>query len=602
MDEGVETTNFIDEAKWTASDQSSSASKQTAGGGMPDAAYLQQSQIIEIKESAGSQFVFMPFGLAESAVIWVKQSNLNDKGSKDALQIKWKHPVRSVEENQVAGINARLVTFAGVHDMLLLVPLSAAAANVDAGASSLKGSDGWALISLANAKAAPMAVAKLMVWLAATPCQKLVQRELDEVERWRVRPTVHFTSDNEGKLWRQSEIILRMAQVREAPDDSAATPRHNRGLIIASLPDGAWWVPWVRDMVYATLALAQIGHRHEAEMAVQAFFQARPAGKLEKEIGFPYQVSVVRYFGDGAEEPFFTMEGATNIELDNWGLVLFALGEYCRLYPDSNILKASTYRGTVYESAKNFVVEPLLASLEPYGDGLIVKKDTSIWEEKEKDKKHFAFTTICAIKGLESFTELARAAGDEALCQKLASKTELLRRGFKQAFVSSGKIRGAIEDGIKNEVDGAMLAAINLGIESDPTTIAHTVEAMSALKVASGGYLRVHSIVTDPAIFEYWYERQEFLFINFSMAQVFLRSGQAKLAEALIAPMVEKAAQDNFVVPEMYVSQVNYRFPGAIGDPIGAIPMVGYGAGVYTSYIIEREKLLSATKGPTSKF
>ena len=46
--------------------------------------------------------------------------------------------------------------------------------------------------------------------------------------------------------------------------------------------------------------------------------------------GADYQISVVRYFGDGAEEPFFTQEGSTNIEFDNWGEVLWALGEYLR--------------------------------------------------------------------------------------------------------------------------------------------------------------------------------------------------------------------------------------------------------------------------------
>jgi hypothetical protein len=36
---------------------------------------------------------------------------------------------------------------------------------------------------------------------------------------------------------------------------------------------------------------------------------------------------------------------------------------------------------------------------------------------------------------------------------------------------------------------------------------------------------------------------------------------------------------------------VNPLFKGAIGEPTGAIPMVGYGAGAYISYLIVRQTL-----------
>ena len=54
--------------------------------------------------------------------------------------------------------------------------------------------------------------------------------------------------------------------------------------------------------------------------------------------GADYQISVVRYFGDGSEEPFFTQEGSNNIEFDNWGLVLWVLGEYVTHFHDDKIL------------------------------------------------------------------------------------------------------------------------------------------------------------------------------------------------------------------------------------------------------------------------
>ena len=80
--------------------------------------------------------------------------------------------------------------------------------------------------------------------------------------------------------------------------------------------------------------------------------------------GADYQISVVRYFGDGSEEPFFTNEGSTNIEFDDWGLALWVLGDYLRQYNDPALLTTPTYRGRLYESARDFVVKPLLANLE----------------------------------------------------------------------------------------------------------------------------------------------------------------------------------------------------------------------------------------------
>jgi lipid-binding SYLF domain-containing protein len=90
--------------------------------------------------------------------------------------------------------------------------------------------------------------------------------------------------------------MLRIAQSRE-PNRPG---RYGNGLMVASLPDGLWFTPWVRDMAWATVALARIGHQAEARAALLAYFNARPTGKMRTETaGADYQVSVVRYFGDG---------------------------------------------------------------------------------------------------------------------------------------------------------------------------------------------------------------------------------------------------------------------------------------------------------------
>ena len=378
----------------------------------------------------------------------------------------------------------------------MLIPLASvpSAANDK---QALAGGTAWALISIANETEAERAMREFVHWRAGLAPRALVKREIDELEQWRVKPAVKFADEKARRLWRQSEVMLRMAQCRE-PNRGHF---HGNGLIVASMPDGVWFTPWVRDMAWATVALAKMGHRDEARTAVLAYFNAQPTGSMRAQTAnADYQVSVVRYFGNGEEEPFFTEEGSTNIEYDDWGEALWVLCEYMRTkYDDRALLTTKTYRGPLYESARDFIVKPLEANMEPYvGGGLIVDSDTSIWEERQKDKKHFAFSTAMAIVGLEQFGALAGRMGDEPAKSDALNHVKQLRKGFEAAFIRDGKLHGTLEEGIKNDIDGALLAIINFGVVTDPGLVRNTLERMELLKVDSGGYRRVRSTYTDP--------------------------------------------------------------------------------------------------------
>lgn len=572
LGEGIETPTFIKQLRW-----------DEPGPAAVD--YLAESHVIVADRAGSRQTFFMPFGLARHALV----TTWEPRGGNEpppALCPVWAHTVTSQRVERVAGSDVTIVKLEGVAETLVAIPL---APEVTHGRGAcFAGRAAWALASLEDDSELAAAVAEVTGWQRAASPHALVEREIAELEAWRVKPAVTFGSEAERRLWRQSEVVLRMAQSRE-PD---RPDRHNHGLILAVLPDGGWVTPWVRDMAYAIHALIAMGHQAEARAGIEAYFRAQPVGKMQQDVGgAPYQISVVRYFGDGSEEPFFTQEGSLNVELDNWGLVLWVLGDYVAHFHDPAFLDTPTYRGTIYDSAKQFVVAPLVANLEPYRDGLIVRLDTSIWEERQKDAKHFAFSTIAAIAGLRGFDALATLRHDEPQHAELGRILPRLDRGFAAAFASTGRIRGTLEPGIKNDVDGAVLSAINLGVATDPAIIAGTAAAMPALEVASGGYRRVHCILDDPKIFEYWYERQEFLFVDFSLAEVYLRMHHPERAAPLLATIVDKAAADRDIIPEMYVSVVNPLFKGAIGEPTGAIPMVGYGAGAYISYLIERQAL-----------
>jgi hypothetical protein len=573
LSEGIETANFIKTLGW--------GERGRAGA----ADYVDDSHVIRLRRADGSGTFFMPFGFGRPALIIAWDSAPRTPGS---WRVEWNKPLRSRKAVGAAG--AELLRFAGIDEPLLLIPLGAA--RKAPATQPLAASPAWALIALENESEAEPAIREFARWRSSLSASGLVRRELADFERWRAKPGVRFTGPEEHHLWRQSETMLRIAQSRE-PNRAK---RHGNGLIVAALPD-VYSTPWVRDMAWATVALIHMGHQAEARAALLAYFNAQPTGKMRERVnGADYQISVVRYFGDGAEEPFFTQEGAPNIEYDNWGEALWVLGQYLRKYDDPALLQAATYRGPLYASARDFIVRPLIANTEPYGGGRITAADTSIWEEHQKDAKHFAFSTAMAIVGLREFAAVAKRAGDESVRAQALDNLTLLEKGFAAAFIRGGKLHGTLEEGEKNDIDGALLPIINFGIVQDPNVIRDTVERMELLKVVSGGYRRVRSNYIDPKIFEYWYERQEFLFVDFALAELERRLGRNAEADAMLDRIVAKAAADHDIIPEMYVALPCALFPGRVGDPTGALPMVGYGAGAFVLHVLERGRSATAPR------
>jgi GH15 family glucan-1,4-alpha-glucosidase len=554
--EGIETTNFL---------KSLTFEKQAAARGPGAAHYLQESQIISVNDE---EFYFQPFNLHENASIAVSKLS-------DCLNFDWTSKVLSQDFHG----NSLVFTFEGTTEGVLLIPVEASQM-IKATPSSVCGSSSWAMLSLENAADWSAPLEDFENWKKDRNGMRLVQDELAAFENWRKPASVQFQSEKEFKLWRQSETVLRMAQSRETNREG----RNNNGLILASLPEGMWFVSWVRDMAFATLGLIRMGHEAEARKAILAYFNAQPVGLRQKDVrDLPYQISTVRYFGDGSEEPFFTMEGSPNIEFDNWGLVLWIVSEYVANFHDLSILNTPTHRGTIYEAARDLIATPLLGNLDPTAHGNIVSADTSIWEEYQWDKKHFAFSTITAINGLRNFQELSTRMNDMAFAERLRNELEKLQTGFDESFIHEGFVTGTSERNYKNHIDSAALDAINFSVVFDGNVIHKTIAKMELLKMPSGGYRRVRGD-TD-------YEKQEFLYSNFSLARIYLRIGQPYNGYGMIETMVNKAAKDHNLIPEMYVSEKNILFPGQIGDPTGSIPMVGYGAGVFVTYILEREAL-----------
>ena len=407
---------------------------------------------------------------------------------------------------------------------------------------------------------------------------------LAEFEAWR-KPPVPGLSQAETAIWRQAEAVLRMGQIREAWSDSPVL--HNHGMMLASLPPGEWHTGWVRDAQYAIAALARTGHGDEAKAALEFFLDA-DAGYYSSYVNnVPYRVSTVRYFGNGREESDYSGQPSRNIEIDGWGLYLWAARTYVDASGDTGWLSETTKKGdAVYDAIKNGVAEPLITNLESTG---LTIADASIWEVHWGNRQHFLYTTAASARGLCDMATLARRAGkmdDVARYKMYAQKAQT---ALASTFIDSQNVlAGSLERLASgaNYRDGATVEAVNWSLVTPTDAIATaTLGAMSYLQTPAGGYKRVEGS-TDP------YDTNEWILLDLRSSAAFRRQGNGPKADNLLDWVTSQASVNFNLLPELYNT---ISSAGQIGAYTGSIPMVGYGAGAYELTMLDRVQLYEHT-------
>jgi hypothetical protein len=419
---------------------------------------------------------------------------------------------------------------------------------------------------------------------AGRTADQLYADALAEWEAWR-KPPPPGLAPEELRVWRQSEAVLRMGQIRESYRE---TPRRkNHGMILASLPPGGWHTGWVRDATYAIVPLARTGHHEEARIALDFFLDA-DAGRYGSFLNdVAYRISTVRYYGDGEEEADYSGHPTRNIEIDGWGLFLWAARAYVDASGDVSWLGATTKKGdTVYDAIKNGVAEALAANLESNGMAIA---DASIWEVHWGNRQHWLYTTAATARGFCDMATLARRAGrtdDIARYQELAGRaTDAIRTSF---FDSNRVLAGSLEKLAQgsNYRDGATVEAITWALLApDDPIAAATLDALSFLQTPAGGYKRVEGS-TDQ------YDTDEWILIDLRASDAFRRAGQNDKADQLLGWVTGQATANFDLMPELYNTRTS---SGQIGAYSGSIPMVGYGAGAYQMTMLDRAGLYEFT-------
>jgi len=369
-------------------------------------------------------------------------------------------------------------------------------------------------------------------------------------------------------LTRQQAAFLRMAQVR--------TPGGGYGQILASLPPGIWNIAWVRDMAFATAALARIGALEEAWEAI-AFQLGADVGYYEAYVGRPYLISVTRYFGNGREESDSNQNGP-NVEWDDFGLFLWSVDEWVRSGGDVERLRADWPR----------IERGVLAVLEALTDDLnLLTPDSSIWERhweggtlEDGLRQRFAFSSIMGAVGACRGAELAERLGGSG--ERWRTLAHRLREGIATQLVAPDGVLGASLEQVQRGtayLDLAVVEAFTQGVLPFDGEVAQaTWAAVNRPGTRGGPGLRVGPTRgfkrNDDGVGRGgagWYDEQEWVFIDLR-AELWRRAAGFDGAD-LTAYLRARGDAAAYVLPEL-LEQDSGRFEGAL-------PMVGFGAGAW---------------------
>lgn len=440
----------------------------------------------------------------------------------------------------------------------------------------------WGVAVLFDASSAATARAAWSTFAAGKPADQLYSGILAEVESWR-KPPVPGLSPTEIANWRQAEMVLRMGQIVEPYDGS----RHNHGMMLASLPPGGWHTGWTRDGTYAIAALARSGHADNAKDALDFFLNA-DAGRYGSYLGnVPYRISTVRYYGNGQEEADYSGSPTRNIEIDGWGLYLWAARTYVDASGDTAWLASTTKKGdTVYDAIKTGVAESLASNLEQNGMAIA---DASIWEVHWGNRQHFLYTTATAARGFCDMATLARRAGKPDDIARYKGLADSARMSLVTNFIDSQQVlAGSLEKlgQASNYRDGSTIEALNFSLVPVGDPVANgTLGAMSHLQTPAGGYKRLEGSADQ-------YDIDEWILIDLRASAAFRRNNQVGKADALLDWVTGQAGANFNLLPELYNTVSS---GGQIGAYSGSIPMVGYGAGAYLMTLLDRAELYEHT-------
>jgi uncharacterized protein (TIGR03382 family) len=416
---------------------------------------------------------------------------------------------------------------------------------------------------------------QVQAWIAGRDAATILADERSAWASWLAQGAVpDGLSADELTVYQQQLVTLKMGQVVE---QGAAY-----GQLPASLPLAAgeggfshtWNIAWVRDGAYAIRGLTEAGYMDEAEAAL-AFLLQDKAGQYSDYVqGLDYSVSACRCYGDGSEWSDADHNGP-NVEFDNFGLLLWALGDWVDGGGDLDFVRDR--QEIIFDKLADVLAQ--LVEQDGDGAGLIIA-DSSIWERHwNGQQKHFTYTSTWAVRGLREAADLAEAIGDtdrarwyretadgvaEAMCTWLRDDDGALAGNLEELQQGWGYDDLAAVDAFNN---GSIDAAGSVAAAS----FARWDEQLA---VPSGhGYKR-----NDDGDA---YDEQEWIMVDLRMSEALRRGCRADEGQAIEDWITQQALANNLIIPELLDPDS--------GDYNGPAPMMGFGAGMYVLALHNRD-------------
>ncbi len=422
-------------------------------------------------------------------------------------------------------------------------------------------SDGlWVSVVLVDRKGHSAATLKdLRKELENASPSRLLQAE----KRWWMH--WHHLEDTPSRIYgkhydllMQSAVFLKMAQCRE--------PGPSHGQIVSHL-DRQAKLAQPRDMAYAILAFASLGHFTESRKALDFLFNAK-AGSFRREtienvswgLDSKYQISLHHYTGLGYERSHYA-KGAPLIHLDGPALVLWAFHKYVQQSSDVE------YAAHHWSLVEDQILYPLVESVD---EERLLRRSSGL-QDLAAPGEHFTFSNSAAYVGLNHASVLARALGYRKAGHSYARVAAVLREAIlSKCVVGRSRVlaRSLEQKSFPFFLDASAVEAINWHvIEHDWKSTQSTLDALDAFLVVQGrprGYALGY-VVKDRL-------GHENVFISFRAITALTQAHRRKRADELFEWTLGQLQANSFVIPE-YFHRDHARY-------VGKAPMMGRGAGV----------------------
>ena len=440
------------------------------------------------------------------------------------------------------------------------------------------GNEAWVGVVQGFANDTATLPALVKTWQGGRQPEELLNAELDWWAAWLQQGTspADLTAD-EQLVYNQALVFLKMGQVREEGDAA--------GQILASLPINApadgfghlWNITWVRDSAYAIRGLTEAGFYDEAEAALRFFVQPGKSGDYAGDTYLygvdDYALSVCRVYGDGSEWSDDDGTGP-NVEFDNFGLYLWALGEYTHSAGDDLLTSELDWNGTMStfgEVIFDGVADVLTALVD---DNDLIKSDSSIWERHwNGHQQQFTYTSAWAVSGLRQAAKMATTMGDSRAATYDEAADRIAAAMAEHLVDDDGVLVSSLEqlNGGEGILDLAAVDAFNGGALAADGEVASASFAawMEGLAVESGhGFAR-----NDDSTGQYSYDAQEWVMVDLRLAEALRRACRVEEAQAIEGWITDQAIANHLIIPELMTPDN--------GDYAGPAPMMGFGSGLY---------------------